>query len=245
MAEVYTKIAEKIMFHISESAYAEGIDSVDFKAVVADVDGVALPIVTKSGEYYEGAISNELEWAKSYILQLREEMSIFKATGDRLNYFGEIYGYPRQSNEDDVSYRTRIIGRLRATKITKWAIIQAIQPYFLAPIRVVEPRDAAFFGVSFFNYYGEIYPPSTVKPALFKGNTEARFYFEIWIPNSALPSINPSIFGFFGQTVYRAFFNNQFFARKGQTGLNWLFIRELVDNTKIAGVTYNIFIVEG
>lgn len=238
---LYEKIADRIREMLSTSSYSEGIvngfDSVEFNAIVADVLGEPEPVIVKSRDYNEGAFSNELEWAKSFIMQLRTEMLISQATGDRLNYWGELVGIERMTEEADDSYRLRIIKTIRAPKLTKYALKTALSDFFTDDIKILDYSDAMFTGLSFNGFYETYPPPNTIMPAIIRGAGSA-YYFEIIIPDSALEGFDPEYFAYTTQL----FTGNQFVTRRGTTGLNWARILQTIDNTKVAGVTYNVYI---
>lgn len=243
MAEpVYTTMAERIKNFFAANPYISDIDngfeSIEFRAILADVDGVPETIIEKSLDFKEGALSNELEWARNYTLQIGQEFNVANATGERLNFWGETLGYPRQTNEGDESYRLRILKRLRAKKLTKWAIIEALREFFTDDVTIYNGSEGAYYNNFFYGYYGSQQPPEYISPAIFRGNEG--FFFEIIIPSSALEGVDPSYYLYFTQ----GFFNNQFFTAPKESGLNWARIIDLLDDIIGAGISYTIYLNE-
>lgn len=241
---IYKNLADRLLQYIKLSNYGSAVDNVNFATMYADVAKVqveltpeALEAIITSADFDLGAIANELEWVNQFIIQLQKELYLKYSCGNRLDYYGELYGVPRFTGEPDTAYRKRILFYINGRKLTKYAIIDAIQEYFSEPIYIYESQDAAFYDCSFFEFYDSIPAPGLVTPAFIR-DEGSKFYFEIWIPIGAFSISDSEIYGF----TDIAFYDNEFFSATGTTGLNWNIIFDLIDNTKVAGVGYTIFV---
>lgn len=241
---MYNNLADRIIQYIKQSNYGTAIESVNFSTLFADIAKVTVTLTPEAiaealetGNFELGAIANELEWANQFIINSQLELYLKNATNSRLDYYGEIYGIDRFTDEPDESYRKRILFYINGKKLTKWAIIDAIKDYFSDDIFIYESGDAAFYDCSFFEFYDSVPAPGLVMPAFIR-DEGSQFYFEIWIPIGAFADSDSEIYGF----LDNAFYDNEFFSASGTTGLNWNIIFDLIDNTKAAGIGYTIFI---
>jgi hypothetical protein len=158
------------------------------KVLLADKKAVYKPYtdVSSSVEFNEGAISNELEWAKGRVLQLQDQFDLNNAIEYQLDVFGRVLLLHRKVSElnDDPTYKERLFLELGPGQGgTPKDIIDMLTH--------VVPRDRFQFfdgkadtgilGLTFFGYFDNAYDPLLgleTYPCLTSVNYP---YFEIWV----------------------------------------------------------------
>jgi len=199
--------------------------------------------VSKSADYKEGAIANEIEWSKTIIHQLAAELVIDHATSWRLDEFGKTLRLLRHSLEiqDDDAYRERLKLYIGPCKNgTPFCILSLIRPFLQSdPIFLDGKHDVGYYGVSFYDVWEFTDLEPDVYPSIYAPTNEG-YYFEIWITpitggyNEYTGFYNLREFSYYDFSFYSSIF--------GFLGTTPADIIERIEICKAAGIDYNVFL---
>jgi hypothetical protein len=160
-AGVDVKYSNPELMHLASGALLEGVG--DDQSSSAD----SLRVFQSNLWALLDAYAIEIDEADRQIVNGIAQLQIGTATGEILDYWGEFFGVPRNSNELDPEYRTRMIVEILRPKNNKIAIENAIEEVVGDRVELYEPwQDLFYLSVS-----------SLDKERTFDGNSWSPYVF--------------------------------------------------------------------
>ena len=199
--------------------------------------------VEKSTDYDQGAISNELEFTKGIMKQLKQEFKLENATKERLDIFGGLLELIRPfENSPDDSFKERInLHILPGGNGTPRRILDVINPLLdKAPVFIDGIIDTAFYGLSFFDVWLPSELPSGYYPALYSSGT-VNNYFEIHL--RAVKEVTSEYSAWWNLIRY-SYYDYSFYGSLLGSLPNRSDLIERIELEKASGNAYNIFLIE-